>query len=159
MVIVATDGALAAMPRGKSQLGIFLMLANPRVQREMNAVAPVEWCSTACKRVVRSSSAVEAAAASLGYEHAEFLRAILCEVRDPSFVMKRWLEHVKPCPILLVIDAKVAYDCLSSEELNQDRRTALDVRALRESLANPDSTSFCSWTTASIRLFKKASWQ
>ena len=56
MVLVATDGALAAMPRGKSQLGIFLMLANPKVQTEVNAVVPIEWCSTSCKRVVRSSS-------------------------------------------------------------------------------------------------------
>ena len=145
MVLVATDGALAAMPRGKSQLGIFLMLASPKVQSEMNAVAPIEWCSTSCKRVVRSSSAVEAAAASLGYEHAEFLRAILCEVRESTFVTRRWLEHVKLCPILLIIDAKVAYDCLWSEELPQDRRTALDIRALRESLADPEAASFCRW--------------
>ena len=136
MVLVATDGALAAMPRGKSQLGIFLMLANPKVQTEVSAVAPIEWCSTSCKRVVRSSSAVEAAAASLGYEHAEFLRAMLCEVREAGFVMRRWFEHVKECPILLIIDAKVAYDCLSSDELPQDRRTALDIRALRESLSD-----------------------
>ena len=145
MVLVATDGALAAMPRGKSQLGIFLMLANPKVQTTVSAVAPIEWCSTSCKRVVRSSSAVEAAAASLGYEHAEFLRAILCEVRDVGFVMRRWFEHVKQCPILLILDAKVAYDCLSSEELPQDRRTALDIRALRESLADPEASSFCRW--------------
>ena len=145
MVLVATDGALAAMPRGKSQLGIFLMLANPKVQTTVSAVAPIEWCSTSCKRVVRSSSAVEAAAASLDYEHAEFLRAILCEVRDVGFVMRRWFEHVKQCPILLILDAKVAYDCLSSEELPQDRRTALDIRALRESLADPEASSFCRW--------------
>ena len=88
---------------------------------------------------------VEAAAASLGYEHAEFLRAILCEVRDASFVMRRWFDHVKQCQILLILDAKVAYDCLSSEELPQDRRTALDIRALRESLADPNASSFCRW--------------
>lgn len=145
MVLVATDGALAAMPRGKSQLGIFLMLANPKVQTEVSAVAPIEWCSTSCKRVVRSSSAVEAAAASLGYEHAEFLRAMLCEIRDAGFVMRRWFEHVTKCPILLILDAKVAYDCLSSDELPQDRRTALDIRALRESLSDPSSSSFCRW--------------
>ena len=59
--------------------------------------------------------------------------------------MRRWFEHVKLCPILLIIDAKVAYDCLSSEELPQDRRTALDIRALRESLADPEAASFCRW--------------
>ena len=69
MVLVATDGALAAMPRCKSQLGLLLTLANPRVQQQVSNVAPSEWRSTSCKRVVRSSSAVEAAAASLGYEH------------------------------------------------------------------------------------------
>ena len=121
------------------------MLANPKVQTEVNAVATIEWRSTSCKRVVRSSSAVEAAAASLGYEHAEFLRAMLCEVREAGFVMRRWFEHVKECPILLIIDAKVAYDCLSSDELPQDRRTALDIRALRESLSDPSSSSFCRW--------------
>ena len=145
MVLVATDGALAAMPRGKSQLGLFLMLANPLVQSQVSRVAPVEWCSTSCKRVVRSSAAIEAAAASLGYEHAEFLRAVLCEVRDPSFVMRRWFDHICQCPILLILDAKVAYDCLTSEELPQDRRTALDIRALRESLADPSTASFCRW--------------
>ena len=70
---------------------------------------------------------------------------MLCETRDAGFVMRRWFEHVTKFPILLILDAKVAYDCLSSEELPQDRRTALDIRALRESLANPDSTSFCRW--------------
>ena len=145
MVLVATDGALAAMPRGKSQLGLLLMLANPRVQSQVSQVVPVEWCSTSCKRVVRSSSAVEAAAASLGYEHAEFLRAVLCEVRDPNFVMRKWFDHVSQCSILLILDAKVAFDCLSSDELPQDRRTALDIRALREALADPTSASFCRW--------------
>lgn len=47
--------------------------------------------------------------------------------------MRRWFDYVKQCPILLILDAKVAYDCLSSEELPQDRRTALDIGALRES--------------------------
>ena len=95
--------------------------------------------------MVRSSAAIEAAAASLGYEHAEFLRAVLCEVRDPSFVMRRWFDHICQCPILLILDAKVAYDCLTSEELPQDRRTALDIRAFRESLADSSTASFCRW--------------
>ena len=145
MVLVATDGALAAMPRGKSQLGLFLVLANPLVQSQVGRVAPIEWCSTSCKRVVRSSAAIEAAAASLGYEHAEFLRAVLCEVRDPSFVMRRWFDHICQCPILLILDAKMAYDCLTSEELPQDRRIALDIRAHRESLADPSTASFRRW--------------
>ena len=145
MVLVATDGALAAMPRGKSQLGLMVMLSNPKVQTELAPVVPIEWSSTSCKRVVRSSSAVEAAAASLGYEHAEFLRAVLCEIRDPDFSVRQWSMHVQRCPILLVLDAKVAYDCLSSDELPQDRRTALDIRALREALADPQSASLCRW--------------
>lgn len=95
---------------------------------EVSAVARVEWCSTSCKPVVRSSSAVEAAAASLGYEHAEFLRAMLREVREAGFVTRRWFGHVKSCSILLVLDAKVGYDCLSSEELPQDRRKAFQIR-------------------------------
>ena len=145
MVVVATDGALAVMPRGKSQLGLMVMLSNPKVQTELAPVVPIEWSSTSCKRVVRSSSAVEAAAASLGYEHAEFLRAVLCEIRDPDFSVRQWSMHVQRCPILLVLDAKVAYDCLSSDELPQDRRTALDIRALREALADPQSASLCRW--------------
>ena len=40
---------------------------------------------------------------------------------------------------------KVAYDCLSSEELPQDRRTGRDIRALRESLADPEASSLCRW--------------
>jgi len=115
------------MPRGKSQLGLLLMLANPRLQQGASNVEPIEWCSTSCKRVVRSSAAVEAAAASLGYEHAEFLRAVLYEVLDTAFSTRRWFENAIKCKIL-ILDAKAAYDydCLSSDELPADRRTALN---------------------------------
>lgn len=68
--------------------------------------------------MVRSSSAIEAAAASL-----------LCQTQDPTFVMRCWFDHVIQRPILLILDAKVAYDCLS----------------LRGALADPTTASFCRW--------------
>lgn len=47
--------------------------------------------------------------------------------------------------MLLVLDAKTAFDTLKSDSLPQDRRTALDLLALKESLLDDTSNSFCRW--------------
>lgn len=42
----------------------------------------IEWQSSSCKRVVRSSMAIEASSASLAFEHGEYVRAELFFVRS-----------------------------------------------------------------------------
>lgn len=62
-----------------------------------------------------------------------------------NFEVKRWAHFVRAWELLLVLEAKTAFDTLRSDSLPQDRRTALDMLALKESLLNDENNSFCRW--------------
>ena len=44
-----------------------------------------------------------------------------------------------------MIDAKVAHACLERQSLRQDRRTALDLLPLKETLHEESSNALCRW--------------
>jgi hypothetical protein len=145
MFVVATDGAHGAMPRGYSQLGVAICAANPAILVGPAPVTLLEWTTSKCKRVVRSSSACEAAGASLGFEHGEYVRALFSEMVDGTFAVRRWQLAAGKFKLILVLDAKTAYDSIRNDNLANDRRAALDLMALKESLADPASHAFCRW--------------
>ena len=145
LVVVATDGAYGTMPGGKSQQGWIVAIANPKIKNEAAMLNLAEWQSTSCKRIVRSSMAVEASAASVGFEHGEYVRALLAEIVFEDFTVRRWSHFIQQWELALVLDAKTAFDTLRTESLPQDRRTALDLLAVKESLLDSESRSICRW--------------
>ena len=66
--VVSSDGAYGTMPGGRSQQGWVVGIANPAIKEGGHKMNLIEWQSTSCKRVVRSSMAIEACAASLAFE-------------------------------------------------------------------------------------------
>ena len=143
--VISSDGAYGSMPGGRSQQGWLVGLANPAIKDGGARMNLIEWQSTSCKRVVRSSMAIEACAASLAFEHGEYIRALFCEVMCSDFEVKRWGHFVRLWELILVLDAKTAFDTLQTESLPQDRRTALDLLAIKESLLNEANRALCRW--------------
>lgn len=70
--------------------------------------------------------AVEASDASSGYGHGEYVRVLLAEIMCEDFAVRRRSQFIRQWELVLVIDAKAAFDTLPTEGLPQDRRTALD---------------------------------
>ena len=145
LFIVSTDGAYGTMPEGKSQQGWLVAVANPNIKDGGARMNLIEWQSTSCKRVVRSSMAIEASAASVGFEHGEYVRALFGEIMYENFEVRRWGHFVRNWELLLVLDAKTAFDTLQTESLPQDRRTALDLLAIKESLLDESNHALCRW--------------
>ena len=58
-----------------------------------------------------------------------------------DFEVKRWGHFVRLWELILVLDAKTAFDTLQTESLPQDRRTALDLLAL----LNENNRALCCW--------------
>lgn len=83
--IISSDGAYGTMPDGKSQQGWLVGIANPKIKEGAARMNVVEWQSTSCKRIVRSSMAIEACTASVAFEHGEYVRALFGEVLCHDF--------------------------------------------------------------------------
>ena len=110
------------------------MLAPPSILKGEAPVVVTEWLSTRMKRVVRSSMACEAGAMCVGMEHGDFLRAVLLELRRPIPSLRTWRIDVSEISPFVVMDAKTVFGALESSKLVGDRRVAIDIAALRESL-------------------------
>ena len=133
------------MPDGKSQQGWLVGIANPDIKEGGARMNLIEWQSTSCKRVVRSSMAIEASAASMAFEHGEYVRALFVEIMQEDFEVRRWSQFVRSWELILVLDARTAFDTLRTESLPQDRRTALDLLAIKESLLDENNRALCRW--------------
>ncbi len=104
----------------------------------------LEALSQRMKRAVRSSMAVEVGAASVAFEHGDYARAMLAEMTDPSLQSRDWRRHVARGRQFNVMFAKCAFDSLQGGGTPEDRRTAIDISARRESLSD-GSGSFVRW--------------
>ncbi len=135
---------MGGMPRDGSQVGFAVMVAAESVLEGEGPVCVLEAMSQRTKRAGRSSMAVEVAAASLAFEHGDYARAMLCEMTEEKFALRDWRRHVARWRQYNVLDAKCAFDSLAGEGTPEDRRTAIDVSALRESL-NDGSGSMARW--------------
>ena len=134
LVIVAVSDASHATMRGLgSQAGWLTILADGAIRKQEAPATVVGWSSHKLRRVVRSTIAAETMGLSTAVEHAEFTRAALLELTDPSFTLKHWQEHVHKISVLWIIDAKSSYDHLTKDSgLPDDKRLAIDVAALRQ---------------------------
>ena len=89
MLVAVSDASPGKMPRQGSQGGMFLLITTEEVTTKRVAVACMYWLSHGLKRVARSSMATESMALCEAVEHAEFLRACLCELLDPKSDFKQ----------------------------------------------------------------------
>ena len=99
VVIAASDASFAGMPRGRSQGGCVVSMANPAL-----------WHSGLLKRVVRSSLAAEISQAALSLEEGDFCRALLAEMALKTFSLVGWLPAVSIWRLILVLDSRTGYD-------------------------------------------------
>ena len=82
---------------------------------------------------------------STAVEHADFVRAAMSELCDATFVLRDWLQGIKRWLQIWVVDAKSVYDSLRKESsLPSDRRLAIDVACLRDTLAG-DRNDVVKW--------------
>ena len=145
VVISASDAAYAAQPRSASQGGVICLIAHPKVTEEPAPVAIIEGQSMKISRVVRCSMAAELSMAAEGFEHGDFMRAVLAELMMPKFELRRWKWFASRWRHYLVIDAKTGYDVLNNESMTSDRKIMIDAAALREALVEEGAENFVRW--------------
>ena len=125
------------------------MLAHPDVLTGAGPVCILEGNSTKVQRVVRCSMSAEISALATAYEHGDFVRAVLAELLDFDFDIKRWKAHVSKWRHVLATDAKTGYDAISSEALPADRKIAIDVAVLRQAVLEEGVGCFIRWVPGS----------
>ena len=130
------------MPRHGSQVGTGVLMADPAILDGEADCALIEASSSRCKRVTRSSLATEVCGAALGNERGTFVRAASAEMLFPDFQLSRWEVHAARFKQVNVIDAKAAFDAIEYEHSPQDRRTQIDIAAIREDLEQDGNTNF-----------------
>eukprot|EP00969_Alexandrium_andersonii_P279491 12354416-Alexandrium_andersonii.AAC.1 len=89
--------------------------------------------------------ACETAAAALAAEYLDFARVAVAELVRPAFPMRAWRREAAFWNGYLAIDAKTVFDALEHDTLVSDRRAALDLCALKETVRDPASASFVRW--------------
>ena len=130
-----SDASQGSMPRGGSQAGFAVLVADPEIVQGPARCNLLETVSTRIKRTVRSCLAAEMGSASLALEHGEFARVAFADWRKFS---ARWALH-------LVIDAKTGFGVLQNETIPDDRRLAIDVTSLRETFQEDTAHAMVRW--------------
>eukprot|EP00974_Lingulodinium_polyedra_P014833 1435448-Lingulodinium_polyedra.AAC.1 len=133
------------MPRNGSQAGYGVVLASPAIAGGPAPAVLAEAVSTRIKRTVRSSMAAEMGAASLALEHTEFARAAWAELLHPQFELRAWQYWAAKWRLYLVMDAKTGFDALEGDTTATDRRVALDIAAMKETLDEPAHEAGVRW--------------
>jgi len=145
VVGLMTDASFARQPRGGSQQGYVLMLADRRLVFESSApVACVFWQSTRIKRVVRSTLAAEAAATATGYDMAILLRILLSRLLSSttaaaSASRRDWREEIKEVPQISWTDCRSLCEMLGKDTpTSSEKRVVLDIYDVKQYLAEDD---------------------
>jgi hypothetical protein len=87
----------------------------------------------------------ELSMAAEAFEHGDYIRAVLAEILNPQFELKRWKWYASRWRHYLVIDAKTGYDVLSSECMTSDRKILIDAAVLREALTEEGTENYIRW--------------
>ena len=112
---------------GNTQGGLIVFLAGAH-----NKFAPLVWRSHRLKRVVKSAMAAETMALLEATEHALLLKTILLEIYElaPSQL-----------PINCFIDSLQTLDAVTSTNVIEDKRTLIDVCAMRQMIERREVSS------------------
>lgn len=145
LVIGASDASFASMPRGRSQGGYVIMIANPDILEGEAAVNVVSYHSGLLKRVVRSSLAAEISQAASTMDEADFVRAVMAESMHQDFQLSHWLSWVSKWRQILVLDSRTGYDLLNGSSLGEDRRLAIDIAAMKQALEEDGASRMVRW--------------
>eukprot|EP00435_Cladocopium_sp_Y103_P017212 s2419_g4.t1 len=145
LVVSASDAAFAAQPNGGSQGGVTCLLAHPDVLEKEAPVAVVEAQSMKIQRIVRCSMSAELSMAAEAFEHGDYIRAVLAELTNHRFELRRWKWYASRWRHYLVIDAKTGYDVLNSECLTSDRKIMIDAAVLREAMTTEGTENYVRW--------------
>ena len=134
-VVVKDDGAVQAEPF-RSQKGLVCGLSSPQVAGESAVqVYVLEWKSQLERRVCRSTLAAETYALATGAEHADWLKALLCESRSAEFCVGDWEALTSRVRSRWLVDAKSVSDHLSKDVgVPTDKRLAIEMMALKQLL-------------------------
>ena len=128
VMISVSDAAYGAIPNGGNQGGNLAILAHPDVLTGNGPACILESKNTKVQRVVRRSISAEISTLATAYEHGDFIRAVLAELLDFDFKIKRWKAHISKWRHVLATDAKTGYDAISNERLPSDRKIVAVLR-------------------------------
>ena len=145
IMVGASDASFAGMPRGRSQGGCVLAMANPNILDGEAKVAVISWHSGLLKRVVRSSLAAEISQAALTLEEADFCRALMAEMTQKSFTLTGWTSSAATWQLILVLDSRTGYDLLNGTALGEDKRLAIDIAAMKQALYEDGASRMVRW--------------
>ena len=145
VVLGISDASFAGMPRGRSQGGYVLALANPRILEGQSNLAILAYHSGLIRRVVRSSLAAEISQAANTLEETDFLRAIMAEATQGDFQLSNWVAAVAQWRQLVVLDSRTGYDLLNGSALGEDKRLAIDIAAMKEALFEGQASRGIRW--------------
>lgn len=71
------------------------------------------------------------------YEHGDYVRAVWAEIMMKDFELHAWKHWASKWRHFLVLDAKVAYDALQSDNAPTDRKLIVDIAVLCQALEEP----------------------
>ena len=145
VVLSISDATYNSQPGGGSQGGLLVGLAHPDICSGPAPVVIVEGVSSRLQRVVRCSMSAELSQAATAYEHGDYVRAVFSEIMGPKYDLKSWKWYASRWKHILVLDAKVAYDALQSDNPPSDRKLIVDIAILRESLNDKSYQNFIRW--------------
>ena len=145
IVLAISDASFAGMPKGRSQGGMAIAFANPKILEGQAKLAIVAHHSGLLKRVVRSSLAAEISQAATTMEEADFIRALLAEALRPDFKLNNWLPAAATWRLILVMDSRTGYDLLNGTALGEDKRLAIDIAAMKQALAEDGGSRLVRW--------------
>ena len=137
IVLSISDAAYGSQPEGGSQGGLLVGIASPLILEGPAPIVLLEGASSKLQRVVRCSMAAELSQAATAYEHVDYVRAVWAEIVMKDFELHAWKYWASKWRHFLVLDAKVAYDALQSDNTPTDRKLIVDIAVLRQALEKP----------------------
>ena len=143
--LAVSEASYAGMPGGASQGGMAIAFAEPKIIDGKATCVIVDTSRCKIKRVVRASMGAEISNGTATYEPGDYVRAAQAEMTCPDFELKKWRRFASKRQQILVIDAKYGYDSLNSDLTPTDKRTAIDIAVLRQSLMDPEYNSLVRW--------------
>ena len=116
------DASFANLPDGSSQGGYIIFLSD-----EENNVSPISWCSKKLPRVCRSTLAAEVMAIIETIDMCCWLRKIFSDIFDGELLKT-----------VIRTDNKSAFDNINSTTPADEKRTRVDIAAIRQSVYNQE---------------------
>ena len=90
---------------------------------------------------------METSAAAMAMEQGEYVRAVLAEVTDGSLNIRNLRFHAGQWKQANALEPRTLFDAIGNANVPADRRVALDVAAMKESM-NDEELHHCSRPSA-----------